>query len=55
MLEFGSREEIKPTFGVVSTKDAKVGFDFLIGAFSLTIGLGVICRGEFDVILEESG
>ena len=55
MLEFGGREEIKPAFGVVRTKDAKVDFNFLIGAFGLTVGLGVICRGEFDVVQEESG
>ena len=55
MLEFGGREEIKPTFGVVSAKDAEVGFDFLISVFGLTVGLGVICHGEFDIVLEESG
>ena len=54
MLELGSREEIKPTFVVVGTKDSKVCFDFLIGTFSLSIGLGVVGSGEFHVILEES-
>ena len=55
VLEFGSREEIKPGFGVVSTKDVKICFNLLIGAFRLSIGLRVIGGGESYVVLEESG
>ena len=55
VLKFGSGEEVKPGFGVVGTKDAEVCFYFLIGAFRLSISLGVVGSGESDVILEESG
>ena len=55
MLKFGSGEEVKPGFGVVGAKDAEVRFYFLIGAFHLSVSLGVVGSGEFDVILEESG
>ena len=55
MLEFGSREEIKPGSRVVGAKDTEIRFNFLVGAFGLSIGLGVVCGGEFDVVLEESG
>ena len=55
VLEFGGREEIKPGSRVVGTKDAEIRFYFLVGAFGLSIGLRVICGGEFDIILEESG
>ena len=54
VLEFGSREEIWPTSGVVGTKDMKVGFDFLIGLFSLSICLGVVGSGKSNVVFEES-
>ena len=55
MLKFGSGEEVKPGVGVVSTKDAEVHFYFLIGAFRLSVSLGVVGSGEFDIVLEESG
>ena len=55
MLKLGSREEIKPIFGVVSTEDPKVCVDFLIGMFCLSVCLGVVGSGEFDIILKESG
>ena len=55
VLEFGCREEIKPGSRVVGTKDTEICFYFLIGAFGLSISLRVICCGEFDIVLEESG
>ena len=55
VLKFGSRKEIKPGFRVVGAEDAKICFYLLIGAFRLSICLGVIGSGEFDIVLEESG
>ena len=54
VLEFGGREEVKPTFGIIGAKDTKVCFDFLVGALHLSVSLRVIGSGKFDVILEES-
>ena len=55
ILEFSCGKEIWPAMRVVGTKDVEVGFNFLIGLFSLTIGLGVICCQESNVILDKSG
>ena len=55
MLKFGSGEEIKPGFGVVGTKDAEIRFYLLVGALSLSVSLGVVGSGKFDIVLEESG
>ena len=54
MLKFGSRKEIQPSFRVIGTEDTKVRFYFLIGAFSLSVGLRMVGGGESDIILEES-
>ena len=40
---------------VVGTEDAAIGFKFLIGSFSLSVGLRVVGGGEFDVIFQEMG
>ena len=55
MLKFGGGEEIKPGFGVVGAEDAEVRLYFLVGAFCLSISLGVVGSGEPDVISEEPG
>ena len=54
MLEFGGGEEVKPVFGVVGAEDVKICFYFLVGPFRLSVSLGVVGRGKFDVILKES-
>ena len=54
VLEFGSREKVGPTLGVVGTKDVKVGLNLLVCLFSLFICLGVVSSGRSDVVLEES-
>ena len=54
VLEFGSREKVRPTLGVVGTKDVKVGLDLLVCLFCLSICLGVVSSGKSDVVLEES-
>ena len=40
---------------VVGTKDPKIGPNFLIGSFGLSISLGVVGGREVDIIFEESG
>ena len=55
MLKFGGGEEVKPGFGVVGAKDVEVCLYFLIGAFRLSVSLGVVGSGESNVVLEESG
>ena len=55
VLKFGCREEIEPGSRVVGAKDTEISLYFLVGAFGLSVGLGVVCGGEFDVVLEESG
>ena len=55
MLKFSGREEIKPGLGIVGAKDAEIRFYFLVGVFRLSISLGVVGSGEFDVVPEESG
>ena len=41
--------------GITGTEDTKVGFDFLIGSFGLSISLRMVRSGESDVIFEDSG
>ena len=54
MMELSSGKEVCPFPRVVGAKDAKIRFNLLIGLFSLSISLWVICGGEFDIIVEES-
>ena len=55
MLEFSGGKKISPRLGIVGAKDPKVGFDLLVGAFGLSVSLGVVSSGESNVIMEESG
>ena len=52
-VKLSSREEVHPFPRVVSTEDAKVCFNLLVGSFHLSIHLRVICGGELDIIVEE--
>ena len=54
MMKLSSREEVCPFPRVVGTEDAKIRFNLLIGLFCLSIRLGVISGGKFDVKLEEA-
>ena len=54
MLKFGGGEEIKPGLGAVGTEDVEIRFYLLVGAFSLSVCLGVVGSGEFDIVLKES-
>ena len=53
MVEFGGGEELHPFSRVISAEDAEVGLEFLIGSFSLSVGLGMIGSGESYVLVEE--
>ena len=55
VLELSGGEKTSPRLGIVGAKDPKVGFDLLIGVFSLSVSLGVVSSGKVDVIMEESG
>ena len=55
MLEFSSGEKVGPGSGIIGAKDVEVGFNFLVGWFSLSITLWVISCGESDIVMEELG
>ena len=54
MMKLSGGEEVCPFPRVIGTEYAKIGFNFLIGSLRLSISLGVVCGGEFDVVLEEA-
>ena len=53
MVEFCRGKELYPFSWVVSTKDVKICFKFLIGSLSLTISLRMIGSREANIVLEE--
>ena len=53
MVKLSGGEEVHPFPRVVGTEDVKVCFNFLIGPFSLSIHLRMICGGEFDIVVEK--
>ena len=53
MMKLSGGKEVCPFPGVVGTEDAEISFDLLIGSLCLSICLGVIGGGEFDIVLEE--
>ena len=55
MVEFCGGEELRPFSWVIGTEYVEIGFEFLIGSFSLSIGLRVVGGGEFDIIFQEVG
>ena len=54
MLEFCERKELGPLVGITGAEDTKVGFDFLIGSFGLSISLRVVRSRESDIVFEDS-
>ena len=54
VVEFGRGKELYPFGWVVGTEDAELGFEFLIGSFCLSIGLGMIGSGESYVVSKEA-
>ena len=53
-MEFSGGKELYPFGWVVGTEDVEIGFEFLIGSFRLSIGLGMIGSGELYVISKEA-
>ena len=53
VVELGGRKELGPQGQIIGTKDPKIYFKFLIGLFSLSIGLRVVYCGESYVVFEE--
>ena len=53
-MEFGGGEELHPFSWVIGAEDAEIGLKFLIGSFSLSIGLRMVDSGESYVIIEEA-
>ena len=54
MVELGRRKELHPFSRVIGAENTEIGFEFLIGSFSLSIGLRVIGSGESYVVVEET-
>ena len=54
MVEFGRGEELHTFSRVIGAEDAEVGLEFLIGSFSLSVGLRMVGSGESYVIIEEA-
>ena len=52
-MKLSSGKEVCPFLWIIGTEDAKISFDLLVGLFSLSICLGVVRGGEFDIVLEE--
>ena len=55
MVKLSSGKEVHPFPRVVGAEDVKICFNLLVGPLGLSICLGVVCSGEFDIIVEESG
>ena len=53
-MEFSECKELGPLVGTVGTKDTKIGFDFLIGSFGLSVCLRVICCGKSNIVFKDS-
>ena len=53
MMKLSGGKEVHPLLRVIGAKDAEICFYLLIGPFSLSICLRVICSGEFDVVVKE--
>ena len=53
VCKFSVGNVVSPRSRVTSTEYAKIGFDFLIYSFSLSIRLWMVSGGEGEVIFEE--
>ena len=54
MVEFCGGEELRPFSRVIGAEYAEIGFEFLIGSFSLSVSLRVVGGGESYVVVEET-
>ena len=54
MVEFCRGKELYPSSRIVGTKDAEIGFEFLIGSLGLSISLRMVGSGKANIIPEET-
>ena len=52
VVELSGGKKFCPFLRVVGAKDLKIGFNLLIGLFSLSIYLRIICDEEAGIIVE---
>ena len=55
VLEFSGGKELGPLVRVIGTEDTEISFYFLIGLFSLSIGLRMIGSGKANIVFKDSG
>ena len=55
MDKFCRGEELSPFPRVMSAEDPEIGFNLLIGSFGLSVSLGVVGRGEANVVFKDVG
>ena len=55
MDKFSRGEELSPFPRIMGTEDPEIGFNLLIGLFSLSVHLGVVGRGETNVVFKDMG
>ena len=53
VCEFSEGNVLGPGCGIGSAKDPEIGLDFLVDAFSVAVGLGVVCGGKGEFVAEE--
>ena len=51
MGKFGESYRVSPRGGVISAEDSKVSFNLLIDSFSFSVGLGMVCSRQGEVIV----
>ena len=54
MVEFSGGKELHPFSWVIGAEDAEISLEFLIGSFSLSVGLRVVGGGKSYVVVEET-
>ena len=54
VVEFGRGEELYPFSQVIGAEDVEIGLKFLIGSFSLSVGLRVVGGGESHIVVKEA-
>ena len=54
MVEFCGGEELRPFSWVIGAEYVEIGFEFLIGSFSLSVSVSVVGSGEPYVVVEET-
>ena len=53
MMKLCGGKEVCSFPRIIGTKDMEICFNLLIGLFSLSISLRVICGGESDIVVEK--